>query len=327
MGWPLVTAAGDPPVLAIFGPTASGKSAVAEALADRIPAKLISADSMQVYRGLPILTNQPTRPTDLVAIWDLDHEASVGEYAQLAHAAIDEARDQALTPIVVGGTGLYLRAALAELALPPAPKKGARNRFERLYDRVGPEQAHALLAARDSAAAARVHPNDRRRVVRALELADAGESLAPDHDRLWSVRTRLPTLVFGLDVPKEVIVSRIEARTHEMFERGVEEEVARVCAGPLSRTARQVIGLREIAELPREDAIAAIVRKTVQYAAYQQKWMRRVPGLVTLPADRPPESSANHVLEALERFTLLGAQEATACGIRKGEADHTGHAV
>jgi tRNA dimethylallyltransferase len=322
-----VTAVGNPPIVAIFGPTTSGKSAVAEALADRIPAELVSADSMQVYRGLPILTNQPTRPTRLVAVWDLDHEASVGEYAELAHGAIDEALEHGLAPIVVGGTGLYLRAALGELALPPAPPAGLRDRFERLYDRLGPEETHALLAARDAAAADKVHANDRRRVVRALELAEAGETLAPARNRLWSAQTRRPTLVFGLDAPKELLADRIEARTHEMFERGVEEEVARACAGPLSSTARQVIGLREIAELPREAAIPAIVRKTIQYAAYQRKWMRRVPGLVALPSDGSPESIAGQIVEKLERFPLLGGQEGASSGIRKGEADHTGHAV
>ena len=322
-----MTAVGNSPVVAIFGPTASGKSAVAEALADRIPAELVSADSMQVYRGLPILTNQPTRPTRLVAVWDLDHEASVGEYAELAHGAIDEALEHTRTPIVVGGTGLYLRAALGELALPPAPPAGVRDRFERLYDRFGPEEAHTLLAARDAAAADRIPPNDRRRVVRALELTEAGGTLAPAQDRLWSAQTRLPTLVFGLDVPKELLDERIAARTHEMFDRGVEEEVARACAGPLSSTARRVIGLREIAELPREAAIPAIVRKTIQYAAYQRKWMRRIPGHIALPSDAPPERIAGQIVEELERFPLLGGQEAAPSGIRKGEADHTGHAV
>ena len=107
-------------VLAVFGPTASGKSAVAEALAERIPGEVVSADSMQAYRGLPILTNQPARPTRLVGIWPLDHEGSVGEYQRLAHAAIDEVFAAGRTPIIAGGTGLYLRAALAELNLPPA---------------------------------------------------------------------------------------------------------------------------------------------------------------------------------------------------------------
>src|SRR5918911_1421993 len=96
-------------VVAIFGPTASGKSAVAEELAARFPADPISADSMQVYRGLPILTNQPTTPTRLVGIWSLEHEASVGQYQRLAHEAIDEALGAGRTPVVVGGTGLYLR--------------------------------------------------------------------------------------------------------------------------------------------------------------------------------------------------------------------------
>src|SRR5919199_6029447 len=105
-------------VLAIFGPTASGKSAVAEELAQRLPADLVSADAMQVYRGLPILTNQSATPTQLVAIWDLDYEASVAEYQRLAHAVIDEVIRAGRTPIVVGGTGLYLRAALSELRLP-----------------------------------------------------------------------------------------------------------------------------------------------------------------------------------------------------------------
>src|SRR4051812_25653535 len=108
-------------VIAIFGPTASGKTAVAEAIADAVAAEIVSADSMQVYDGLPILTNQPGRTTALVGIWPLDHEGSVAEYQRLAHEAIDSALAEGRTPIVVGGTGLYLRAALADLELPPAP--------------------------------------------------------------------------------------------------------------------------------------------------------------------------------------------------------------
>ena len=114
-------------VIAIFGPTASGKSAVAEELARRIPAELVSADAMQVYRGLPVLTNQSE--ARLVGIWGLDHEASLGEYQELAHAAVDEILAAGRTPVVVGGTGLYLRAALADLELPPAPEPGTRERL------------------------------------------------------------------------------------------------------------------------------------------------------------------------------------------------------
>src|SRR5262249_29016962 len=136
-------------VLAIFGPTASGKSAVAEELASRFPAQLISADSMQVYRGLPILTDQPAAPTRLGGVWDLQHEASVAEYQRLAHATIDDVLAAGKTPIVVGGTGLYLRAALSALELPPAPAPGQRERLQRLYDSVGAGRAHELLSERD----------------------------------------------------------------------------------------------------------------------------------------------------------------------------------
>ena len=298
------------PVLAIFGPTASGKSAVAEELAERIPAELVSADSMQVYRGLPILTNQSSFPTHLVGIWPLSHEASVGEYQRLAHAAIDGIRERGRTAIVVGGTGLYLRAALAELGLPPPPAGDARGRFERLYDRLGPERAHALLSERDPEAAARLHPHDRRRVVRALELREGGGSLAPERDGLWADDMRHPTLVFGLDLPKGVLVRRIEERTRRMFERGVEEEARRALAGPLSATARHGHGLREIADLPRDVAIDALIARTRRYAAYQRKWMRRIPGIVTVSADRPAGETADEVLEVARSRQRLPARRA-----------------
>jgi tRNA dimethylallyltransferase len=283
-------------VIAIFGPTGSGKTAVAEAIADAVPAEILSADSMQVYQGLPILTNQPERPTALVGIWPLDHEGSVAEYQRLAHPAVDGALAQGLTPVVAGGTGLYFRAALADLELPPVPLPGARPRWERLYDRFGPEQAHAALAERDPQAARAVHPNDRRRVVRALELHEAGGSLAPPRDRLWSDETRHRTLIFGLDVPRLVIDERIQKRTEAMFASGVEEEVARALGAPISRTASQIIGLREVAELPRDEAVAAIALRTRRYAAYQRKWMRRIPAIQTVSADRPPQETAAEIL-------------------------------
>ena len=283
-------------VIAIFGPTASGKSAVAEAIAARIPADLVSADAMQVYRDLPLLTNQSTHPTQLVGIWDLEHEASVGEYAPLAHAAIDRILGSERTPVVVGGTGLYLRAALAELSLPPAPGAGARERWGALYDAAGPDAAHQRLRGLDPAAARAVHANDRRRVVRALELAEAGASLARGQDRLWAEETRHPTVIVGLDVPKDVIEHRIEARTRAMFDAGVEDEVRRALAGPVSATARKTIGLDEIVALPREEAVAALVVRTRRYAAYQRKWMRRIPGLVMVEADRPPGEIADDIV-------------------------------
>ena len=152
----------------------------------------------------------------------------------LAHAAIDGALARGLTPVVVGGSGLYLRAALADLELPPPPAEGAREQWERLYDDKGSEVAHALLADRDPTAASRVHPNDRKRVVRALELSEAGASLAPVEDALWSERYRHPTQVFGFEVPREELDRRIEARSAAMFDKGAVEEVERAQASRLS---------------------------------------------------------------------------------------------
>jgi tRNA dimethylallyltransferase len=286
-----------PDVLGIFGPTASGKTAVAEAIAERVPAGIVSADSAAVYRGLPILTAAPERPTRLVGFLGLDEEISVGEYQRLAHAAVDELLADGMLPVVVGGTGLYFRAALADMPIPPPPAPGERERWERVYDRVGAEAAHALLAERDAGAAAAVHPNDRRRVVRALELCEAGSSLRPAEPALWSERTRRPTLIVGLDVPNEELDRRIEARARAMFERGVVDEVRRALELTPSATAAKVMGLREVAELPREEARDAIVRANRRLARYQRKWMRRIPGIIMLRADRPAGEVADAVLE------------------------------
>ena len=297
-------------VLAIFGPTASGKTAVAEAVAEQIGGEVVSADSMQAYRGLPILTAQPERPTRLVAVWPLSHEGSVAEYARLVHDAIDELLGEGRTPIVTGGTGLYLRAALAELELPPAPTPEQRARWERGYDRLGAERAHAVLAERDAEAAARLHPNDRRRVVRALELTELGSSLRPESDRLWTSETRHPTLIFGLELPRELLAEWIERRAHAMFDAGVVEEARAALAGPISSTAVKALGLREVADLPREEALAALVLRTRRYAAYQRKWMRRIPGLVSVNADRPADEIADEIVKVARARERLPARRA-----------------
>jgi tRNA dimethylallyltransferase len=283
-------------VIGLFGPTASGKSDVAAAVTELIPAEVVSADAMQVYDGLPILTNRSTHPERLVGIWPLSHVASVGEYAPLAHDAVDEILAAGTTPLVSGGTGLYFRAALAELELPPAPAPGARERWERLYDEGGPAAAHARLTELDAAAAQRVHPNDRRRVVRALELAEAGWSLVPRLQTLFGGAWRHPTLLVGLGVPKQELERRIAERTRRMFEAGVEEEVRDALQGELSTTARKIIGLDEVATLPRDEAIEALAARTRRYAAYQRKWLRRLEGLVIVAADRPPEETAAEIV-------------------------------
>jgi tRNA dimethylallyltransferase len=283
-------------VLALFGPTASGKTAVAGLLRDELGAEVISADSAALYEGLPILTAAPPYPARLVGVVPLQDDVSVGAYQRLAHEAIDEAD----VPLVVGGTGLYLRAALAGLTIPPPAAEERRAYWEAEYDRLGAVHTHSLLAERDPAAAVRVHPNDRKRVVRALELAETGASLAPESDRLWTEDTRLPTVIAALDVPLELLDARIEARTHEMVDRGVVDEARRAWEAGPSRTAAQVLGLEEFATLPVEEAVERVTRATKRLARYQRKWLRRMPGVVTLDGTRSAEEIAADIV-VLER--------------------------
>jgi len=283
-------------VVAIFGPTASGKSVVARRVADALGTDVVSADALQVYRGLPILTNQPAEPTQLVGIRGLGETMSVGEYAGLAHDAVDHLVATCGTAVVTGGTGLYLRAALAELQIPPAVDASARVRIEHTYDG-DPAGAYALLSELDPAAAEAVHVNDRRRVVRALELATVGATLSPAGNRLWSEETRRPTVIVGLEVPLDALERRIAKRTDEMIRRGVAEEVRAALRSPVSQTARKALGLDELAALPVADARERIVVRTRRYAAYQRKWMRRIPGIVLVDGDGPVEEVADAVLD------------------------------
>ncbi len=283
-------------MIAVFGPTASGKTSVAEAIADRLATEVVSCDALQVYRGLALLTNQPLRPTKLVGICAADEEMSVGEYAARAHSTIDELIARTGTAVVCGGTGLYLRAALADLAVPPPPRPGVRERIEAEVQR-DPQAAYDRLRSLDPRAATAIHVNDHRRVVRALELADAGESLAPAEDRLWASSTRHSTLIVGLDVPVAVLERRIVERTNAMFDKGVVAEVQAALRAGVSRTAAKALGLDEIATLPEPEARERVAIRTRSYAAYQRKWMRRIPGLVGVDGTLTPEEVADAVLE------------------------------
>ena len=283
-------------VVAIFGPTASGKSAVAQHVSSALGTQVVSADAFQVYRGLSILTNQPSEPTRLVGIRDPAESMSVGEYEELAHDVIDALVHMHGSAVVAGGTGLYFRAALANLEIPPEVDESARTRLEQLYDD-DPHGAYAQLRALDPEAATAVHMNDRRRVVRALELVAVGSTLARATDRLWSHATRRPTVIVGLELPKDELERRIAERTDAMIGRGVLQEVRSALRGPISQTARKALGLDELATLPLAEARERIVVRTRRYAAYQRKWMRRIPGLVVIDANRPVEQVVDAVLD------------------------------
>jgi tRNA dimethylallyltransferase len=191
--------------------------------------------------------------------------------------------------------------------VPPPAAPGRRDFWQGEYDRLGAEGAHAALAERDAAASRRVHPNDRKRVVRALELADAGHSLAPEDDRLWTEDTRLPTTIVALDLPLEVLDARIEERTRAMAAAGAAEEARAAWALPLSDTARKVLGLEQFATLPEEEAILAVAQATRRLARYQRKWLRKMPGVVRLEGNRPAAEVADAIIAlGREREHLSG---------------------
>jgi tRNA dimethylallyltransferase len=293
-------------VIAIFGPTGIGKTAVAVALAARLrlldeDPVAISADALQVYAGLERLTGvaspaeQAQLEHRLVSFLPVDATFSAGQYAALAHAEIDGALEEGRRPIVVGGTGLYLRAALTELALKPPPPEGVREKWERELELRGVVALHGELARRAPWAAEGIFPNDRQRIVRALELFDAGELEPPEGpSQLWTDEVRHPTLLAGLTMEREALYARIDARVEEMIGAGAREEVLRAHAAGASETARKALGFEELLV----GDVEAMQRRTRNYARRQLTWMRKLAGVSTIDVTgRTAESVADEIAE------------------------------
>ena len=280
-----------PVVIAIFGPTGIGKTAVALALARRLRAAgeepvAISADALQVYRGLEVLTGaadaaeQAELEHRLLSFLPVTETFSAGQYARLAHAEVDAALAAERTPVVVGGTGLYLRAALTELRLKPPPPAGARERWTAELERLGAPALHAELARR-APWAATMDRNDRQRIVRAHELLDAGALTPPgegEASQLWTDEMRHPTVLAGLTMEREALYARIDERVEAMVAAGAREEVLAADAAGASETARKALGF---ADLLAGD-VEAMKRRTRNYAKRQLTWMRKLAGVATI---------------------------------------------
>jgi tRNA dimethylallyltransferase len=294
-----------PDVIALFGPTGVGKTAVAIALADRLRARgeqpcAVSADALQVYVGLEVLTGAATAAEQarlehrLLAFLPVDASFSAGQYAELAHAEIDDLIAAGRRPIVVGGTGLYLRAALTDLSLRPPPPPGVRERWLAELEDRGPAALHAELARRAPWAAAEIAPTDRQRIIRSLELFEAGElEPPPDQSELWTDETRRPTLLVGLVVERELLYEQINARVDRMLQAGAVEQVRRAKASGASPTARKALGFEELLA----GDVEAMKRRTRNYARRQLTWMRKLAGVHEIDlTQRTPEQAAELIV-------------------------------
>jgi tRNA dimethylallyltransferase len=289
-------------IIALFGPTGVGKTAIAIALAGRLRAAgerpvAVGADALQLYRGLELVTAAPSGAEQallehrLVGCLALSEAASAGRYARMAHSEIDRLLADGARVIVVGGTGLYMRAALAELDLRPAPAPGVRERWMGELAARGPRALHALLAQRAPASAARIRPTDSHRIVRALELHEGG---VPEPEagaaQLWNGEMRHPTRLIGLVMAREELYARIDARVERMIESGAEQEVVAALAAGASPTAQQALGFSELLG----GDVDALKRRTRNYAKRQLTWLRKLPNaeIVDVTGRSPDEVAA-----------------------------------
>lgn len=283
-----------PDVIAIVGPTAVGKTAVADALARRLGGEVVTADSMQVYRGMDVGTAKPAFAERSVTHHCLDlvdpgEPFSAALFQAHARSVIDTLLADGRTPVVCGGTGLYVRAALDEMEFPAGEQEDnvVRERYERYASQHGPDALHALLAEKDPESADLIHPNNTRRVVRALEMLEEGTSYAEQSAGFSARRGAYPTRYVGLTMERSALYERIDARVDAMVAAGLLGEVERLLEAGFrdALTAMQAIGYKELvpviegsAEL--DEAVESIKRSSRRYAKRQLTWFRADPRIV-----------------------------------------------
>ncbi|WP_407062175.1 tRNA (adenosine(37)-N6)-dimethylallyltransferase MiaA [Blastococcus montanus] len=293
---------GPPPVVAVVGPTATGKTALAVTLAQRLGGEVVNADSMQLYRGMDIGTAKPDAaerggvPHHLLDLWHVREPASVAEYRLRARAEIDRLRAAGVVPLLVGGSGLYVRAVLDELDF-PGTDPAIRSRLEEELAAVGAAQLHARLAALDPAAAAAVLPSNGRRIVRALEVIEL--TGGPFRAQLPEPRPHYPAVTVGLDRDPAELDQRVAVRVDRMWAAGFVDEVAALAADGLREgpTASRALGYAQVLAqfdgvLSADEARERTVTITRRFVRRQRSWFRRDAATTWLDAARPDLADA-----------------------------------
>ena len=276
----------NPAVIFIVGPTAIGKTRLAVKLAKRINGEIISADSMQVYRGMRVISQAPGRAESLgvrhhlVSIFDASAEYNVNTFRKKATEAIRSIVRRGKVPIAVGGSGLYVRALIYGLFPSPEADMDFRKKTEKFIKKYGSARAHKKLAAIDPDSAAKIHPNDARRIIRALELYHAtGKTMTELKRDTKGLKDGFRIKLFGLIRPKEDMYRLIEERVDRMFASGMIKEVNRLLKGRMSKTSSACLGVKEIVgylkgEYDIEEAGNLLKMNTRRFAKRQMTWFR-----------------------------------------------------
>ncbi|GAA3445183.1 tRNA (adenosine(37)-N6)-dimethylallyltransferase MiaA [Planomonospora venezuelensis] len=285
------------PVIAVVGPTAAGKSDLAVDLALELGGEVVNTDSMQLYRGMDIgtakLSTEERRgvPHHLMDVWDVRRTASVAEYQALVRPLMDGLRARGVVPVLVGGSGLYVRAALDDLEFPGTDPE-IRARLEAELERAGAAPLHARLRERDPAAAEAILPGNGRRIVRALEVIELSgrpfSATMPSYDAVYD------SVQLGVEVPRDVLDERVALRVDRMWEAGLVEEVRELAGQGLAegRTASRALGYAQVlrflaGEWSEEQARQETIRATRRFVRRQESWFRRDPRVVWLPQEAP----------------------------------------
>jgi tRNA dimethylallyltransferase len=309
----------DTAVIGIVGPTAVGKSAVAEMIAARLDGQVISADSMQVYRGMHIGTSKTPTADRLVAHHCLDlvdpgEPYSAALYQRDARAVIDRLLLEGVTPVLAGGTGLYVRAALDDMCFPEGALEGpGRHSLEVDAERLGAQELHDRLAEIDPASAAAIHPNNVRRVIRALEMAEQGLSYAEQAAGFSDRNAIYPTTLIGLTMERSALYERIDSRVDAMIASGLLAEVEGLLEAGYREalTAAQAIGYKELLPVLEDEAdlgeaLEAIKRASRRYAKRQLTWFRADPRIKWLDVTGlTPSDATARVADLVESQSRL----------------------
>ena len=283
-------------VAAIVGPTAVGKTELSLQVAERLDAEIVSIDSMQLYKGMDVGTAKPTAaersrvPHHLLDLFEPSEDVSVAEFQRLARAAIEDISERGKLPLLVGGSGLYFRAVVDDLDIPPRSAE-VREALETEAEQLGTEALYARLSARDPAAAQRMDPGNTRRIVRALEVMELTGRPFSDNDAWDRYESIYELKVVGLSRRREDLFERIAERVNAMLRDGLLAEAQDLMKGSPGRTARQALGYRQILEAPKGatlvDVTDDIVRATKRFARRQESWFRADPRVVWVEGGRP----------------------------------------